>query len=111
MHGCFSSCWSLRGSNRSEWSAITTQPDRCGNEYRGEYQPDPESSRAQISVRGQLRAVDGVRVERKSFRRKPDQAIFQHGAEMRSAERDLLKKTNREKWHYRTKKCRSPRPT
>src|SRR5262249_8804141 len=49
-------------------------------------------------------------IEGKSFWRESHQTVFQHRAEMRSAERDLLKKTDRQKGHDCPKEGCSPGP-
>src|SRR6266487_1888794 len=42
-------------AGESDRLTITAQPDRSGEEHRGDCQPDPETWRAQISARSQLR--------------------------------------------------------
>src|SRR5438874_2323140 len=98
-------------SVESEWAAITTQPDCCGDKHCREEQPQPQARRTEVLSRRQRWAVDRVHVKSEGLRRESHQTIFQHRGKMRSAERDLFKKPNREKRHYRAKKCRPPRPT
>src|SRR5438105_13936033 len=95
---------------KSEWSAITAQPYRCDNKHRGKHQSEPETRRTQVSYWRELWAVDRVHVEGKSLRRESHHTVFQHRAEMGSAERDLLEESDRQKRQDSPKKCRPPGP-
>src|SRR5882724_1114110 len=66
----------------SERSAITAQSYCCYNKCRGDYQPEPETWRAEVPYRCELWAVDRVRVEGKSLGRESHQTVFQHRGEM-----------------------------
>src|SRR5262245_39062379 len=110
--GCIKSCllcWLLR-SNRSEWSAITTQSNCDSNEYHGNDQSKPKTRRAQVCAGGKLRGGDGMHLKRKGLWCESHQTVFHHRGEMRSPERDLLKKSDREKRHYCPKKSCATRP-
>src|SRR5437867_7261442 len=98
-------------SVESQRSAIATQPDCCGDKHCGEEQPQPQARRTEVLSRRQRWAVDRVHGKGEGLRCESHQTIFQHRGEMRSAERDLFKKANREKWHYSAKKRRPPCPT
>src|SRR6266853_6447702 len=81
---------------KSQRPAIAAQSNRARDECRCKDQPNPEAGTAQIFSRSQRHRADGMSVEGERFGSKSQQTIFQHGGEIRSVERDLLKETNRE---------------
>src|SRR5439155_2011921 len=94
---------------KSQWAAITAQPNGGSNENGGENQSDPETRATQVSSRSQL--WDCVRVKGERFRRESQYAVLQHGGEIPSVKCDLLKEANREQRQHGPEKCRAARPT
>src|SRR6266487_5403134 len=86
-------------AGESDRFTITAQPDRSGEEHRGDRQPDPETWCAQISARSQFRQrfdrVPAVRPEGERLRSPAKQAVVHHGGEIRSVERNLLEDLDR----------------
>src|SRR5438876_9829556 len=99
---------------KSQWSAITAQPNRGREKYRRHQQPDPETRAAEISSRSQLyQRVDHrlcPTLEVESVRREPENTVFQERTEIRSPERNPLENLDRNQWQHSPKKCRAPRP-
>ncbi len=79
---------------KSQWAAITAQPNGGSNENGGENQSEPETRTAQVSPWSE--SWNCVGAEFKRFRRESQQTVLQHGGEIGSVECDLLEEANRE---------------
>src|SRR5438477_9514928 len=73
------------GSSESNRFPIAAKPDRCGEEYRGECEADPQTGHAQKFSRSELgQGVNRtVSVEGESLRGETHQAVLQQGGEVR----------------------------
>src|SRR6187200_1621780 len=66
----------------SEWSAVTAEPNGCGDKGDGQCQPDPKTRGGKISCWCECDGVDRVRVERKRFGSEPYHPGLEHGGEV-----------------------------
>src|SRR5450759_872543 len=88
----------IKGACKSDRSLIAAQPDRCGEEYRGQCQADPQTRAAEELSRSDMChwvgwehiwPCDG------DSGRGADQAGPHHGSEMPSVEGNLLDPSDR----------------
>src|SRR5690349_1968052 len=66
----------------SEWSAVTTESDGCGDKDHRECQPDPQTERGHVSCWCECDGIDRVPMEGKRFRGEAHHARLQHGGKM-----------------------------
>src|ERR1700676_2620439 len=105
------------GASESERSLIAAQPDRGSEKARSDYQPNPQTRAAQESPRSELCQRNKMRIDRdaglvlevESVRSESNQSVPQHGAQILSVKRNVLKGGNRRWWEHRPQKCRPPR--
>jgi len=98
-----------RNEIKSEWAADNDAADCCGDKHYREEQPQHRPGELVLS-----RVSVGLSIELHVKTGRPSVRIPSNdlsASRRMRIQRDLFKKANREKRHYRAKKCRPPRPT
>ena len=86
-----------RNEMKSQRAVIAAQPNCCGYERDRKEESNPKSRGAQVSSRREGLERDAMmRLEIEGRRREPQQAVFEHGAEIRSVKRNFFEESDGE---------------